>query len=320
MTVKPVLFSAAAVVLVASSVLAFAQDFPTKKIEIVVPAAPGGPNDVVARAASKILATLGQPVIVVNKPGAGGMLGAREVANAAADGHTLLVGNTATLAIIPATVPNAGYDATTAFAPVAKFWESYQVLVVAPDLPAKTLAEFINYVRANPKKLNYAHGGTGGLPHLAFEMFKARAGIDMVGIAYRSDAETMTAVMSGAVQAALPNIAVALPLVRDGKLRALATTGPKRSPVAPDIPTMRESGLHDYEVAAFFGIVAPASTPKTVVHRLNAVLNEGLKEAEYRELADRIGVIPSQMSSDDFGNYLSRARDQWKAAAHNAGF
>src|SRR5262245_17007564 len=171
-----------------SSGLIAAQAFPTRPIKVIVPSGPGGPNDIVARLAVDSLSKLGQPVIVENRPGAGGALGAREAAKASPDGHTLLVGNTATLAVLPATSPDAGYDPVTAFAPIAKFWDSYQIIVVPPSLPVKTLPELIASARTNPGRLNYAHAGNGGLPHLAVELFKARAGIDMVGVAYRSDA------------------------------------------------------------------------------------------------------------------------------------
>jgi tripartite-type tricarboxylate transporter receptor subunit TctC len=297
-----------------------AQAFPARPIKIIVPSGPGGPNDIVARLAVDILSKLGQPVIVENRPGAGGALGAREAAKATSDGHALLVGNTSTLAVLPFTAPDAGYDPVTAFVPVAKFWDSYQIIVVPPTLSAKTLPEFIASARANPGKLNYAHAGNGGLPHLAVELFKARAAIDIVGVAYRSDAETITAVMSETVQLALPNIAVALPLIREGKLRALGITSPQRTPLAAEIPTVIEAGVADYEVIPFFGLVAPAGTPEPVITRLNAALNAGLATPEAQATLSRLGVVHKSGTAEDFGRFLLGARQKWAAAAKAAGF
>ena len=177
-----------------------ADDYPTRPIRIIIPGGPGGPNDLIARLAVEFLAPLGQPTIAENRPGGGGAIGARSVLDAAPDGHTLLVGNTGTLAVLPATVSDLGYDAATAFTPVTRFWESAQILVVSPRVPAAHLGELIALARTSPDSLTYAHAGQGGLPHLAVELFRARAGIDLLGIAYRSDAEAITAVLSDVVQ------------------------------------------------------------------------------------------------------------------------
>ena len=297
-----------------------AQAYPARTVKIVVAGGPGGPNDIVARLSADAIAKLGQPAIVEHRPGGGGVLGAREVAKAAPDGHTLLVGNTATLAVLPATQANAGYDPAVDFAPIAKFWESYQVLVVPPNASATTLKEFIAAARAQPGKLNYAHAGIGGLPHLAIELFKAKAGIDVVGVAFRSDAEAMTATMSGVVQLAVPNIGVALPLIRDGKLHALGVTSRMRTPAAVYLPTISEAGLPDYEIVPFFGVVAPAGTPRSVVDRLNVLLNEALATDQARELINRIGAVATPGSPEAFSAFLSQARGQWAIAAKSAGF
>jgi tripartite-type tricarboxylate transporter receptor subunit TctC len=299
---------------------AAAQAFPARPIKIIVPSGPGGPNDIVARLAVDILSKLGQPVIVENRPGAGGALGAREAAKASPDGHTLLAASTATLAVLPFTAPDAGYDAVTAFAPVAKFWDSYQIIVVPPTLSAKTLPEFIASARAHAGKLNYAHAGNGGLPHLAVELFKVRAAINIVGVAYRSDAETITAVMSETVQLAIPNIVVALPLIREGKLRALGITSPQRTPLAADIPTVIEGGVADYDVIPFFGLVAPAGTPQPVITRLNEVVNAGLASAEAQSTLSRLGAVHKPGTAQDFAQFLVSARQKWAAAASAAGF
>jgi tripartite-type tricarboxylate transporter receptor subunit TctC len=306
--------------LLGSAPSAAAQSYPARVVKIVVAGGPGGPNDIVARLSADAIAKLGQSVIVEHRPGGGGVLGAREVAKAAPDGHTLLVGNTATLAVLPATQTNTGYDPAVDFAPIAKFWESYQVLVVPPKAPPTTLKDFIATAKAQPGKLNYAHAGIGGLPHLAIELFKARASIDVVGVAYRSDAEAMTATMTGIVQLAVPNIGVALPLIRDGRLHALGVTSSRRLPTVLDLPTVSESGLQDYEIVPFFGLVAPAGTPRTIVDRLNTLLNETLATDQARELIQKIGAVPTPGTPEAFAAFLSKARGHWATAARSAGF
>src|SRR6516225_777770 len=204
-----------------------AQNYPDKLIKIIVPATAGGP------------------------------IGAKAVATAAPDGYTLLAGNTSVLAVIPAVSASAGYDPVKDYLPVAKISESFQILVVRPSFPAKTLKEFIDYAKANPGKLNYAHTGVGALPHLTAELFKTRTGVDVVGVSYRSGAESVTAVLSDAVHFTFESITILLPLIREGKLRAFGVTSRTRSPLAPDLPTIGESGVPDYEVLTFNGIVAP---------------------------------------------------------------
>ncbi len=249
----------AAVALAALCASAAAQTWPDHPIRLVVPAGPGGPTDVLARLIADGLShALPQPVIIDNRAGAGGAIGARAVAAAPPDGYTLMLGNTATLANIPAVSKNAGYDPIRDFAPVAKLTDSYQLLVVAPSFPANSVAELIAYAKANPGKLNDAAVGAGNLTHLSGELLKARAGIDFAVVHYRSGGEAMTALLGGQVQFAIDNVTVVRPLVLDNRLRALAVTSRKRQPDFPDLPTMIEAGVPDYEVTSFFGVVAPA--------------------------------------------------------------
>ncbi len=255
---------AAALALTTTTLLA--QNFPDKPIRIIVAAAAGGPTDFPARLASQILAPkLGQPVVVENRPGAGGAIGAREVAKAKPDGYTLLMGNTSTLAVIPAVSASAGYDPVKDFVPIAKITEGFQILVVHPSSPWKTLKEFIDYAKANPGKLNYAHTGGGGLPHLAGEVFMLRSGTKLTGVSYRSGGESNAAVLSQAVHATFENIAILGALIRDGKLRALAVQSAQRTPLLPDVPTMAEAGVAGAEAYTFFGLVAPAGTPAPII-------------------------------------------------------
>jgi len=312
--------AAGALIAVASIVAANAQNYPDKPIRIIVPSAPGGPTDVPARLAQQILPSrIGQPIVIENRPGAGGAIGARAVAGAVPDGYTLLAANTSVLAVIPAVSASAGYDPGKDFAPVAKVSESFQILVVLPSFPAKTLKEFIDYAKANPGKLNYAHTGPGGLPHLTAELFKARTGTDIVGVSYRSGGESVTAVLSGAVQATFESITILLPLIREGKVRALGVTTAKRSPLAPDLPTLVEQGVPDYEVLTFNGIVAPKATPAAIVNKLNAAINEGLKMPEMQQTITKLGAVSGSGTPAEFGAFITREFQKWSAvgkAAH----
>jgi tripartite-type tricarboxylate transporter receptor subunit TctC len=297
-----------------------AQTFPDKPIKIIVPAAAGGPTDVPAQLASQILPPrLNQPIVIENRPGAGGAIGAKAVASATADGYTLMAGNTSVFAVIPAVSASAGYDPIKDFAPVAKVSESFQILVVRPSFPANTLKEFIDYAKANPGNLNYAHTGLGGLPHLTAELFKSRTGVDVVGVSYRSGGESVTAVLSDAVHFTFESITILLPLIREGRLRALAVTSRGRTALAPDLPTMIEAGVPDYEVTTFNGVVAPAGTPGSIVGTLNAAINEGLQTAETQGFLQKLGALSRPASPAEFGAFIAAENRKWSAVAKAAG-
>jgi tripartite-type tricarboxylate transporter receptor subunit TctC len=297
---------------------AFAQSYPDRPIRLIVPSAPGGPTDIPARLLSQILPRLGQPVVVENRPGAGGAIGARAVAAAAPDGHTLLVGNTSVLAVIPAVSASAGYDPAKNFAPVAKISESYQILVAHPSTPWKSVKELVADAKANPGKFNIAHTGQGGLPHLAAELFKASAGVDLVGVPYKSGGEAVTALLGAQVHITFEAITILLPLIREGKVRALGVTSRTRTPLAPDLPTMIEAGVADYEVTTFQGVVAPAGTPAAIVARLNAAINEGLGTAEMRETITKLGGVPTLGSSEELGRFMAEQTEKWREVARKA--
>jgi len=289
-----------------------AADWPTRSVTVVVPFGAGGNSDMMARlAAQHLTSKLGQTFVVENRPGAGGAIGAKAVAGAAPDGYTLMAGNTSVFAVIPAVSASAGYDPVKDFAPVAKVSESFQILVVQPSFPAKTVKEFIDYAKANPGKLNYAHTGPGGLPHLTAELFKARTGVDIVGVSYRSGGESVTAVLSGAVQLTFESITILLPLIREGKVRALGVTSGKRSPLAPDLPTIAEQGVPDYEVLTFNGIVAPARTPAAVVNKLNAAMNEGLRTPEMQDTITKLGAVTNPGTPEEFGAFIAAQLKKW---------
>ncbi|HEY6992084.1 MAG TPA: tripartite tricarboxylate transporter substrate binding protein [Xanthobacteraceae bacterium] len=297
-----------------------AQSYPTQPIKIIVPAAPGGPSDFPARLASQILpAKLGQPVVVENRGGAGGAIGARAAASAPPDGYTLMIGNTSTLAVIPAVSASAGYDPVKDFTPIAKVTEGFQILVVHPSSPWKSIKELVEYSKANPGKLNYAHTGAGGLPHLAGELFMLRSGAKMTGVSYRSGGESNTAVLSKAVDLTLENIAILGALIRDGKLRALAVANKTRTPLLPDVPTMAEAGVPDAEANTFFGLVAPAGTAASIVAKLNAAMNEGMQAPDIQAKITSVGTEAKPGSPADFAAFIAAQHRKWTEVGKAAG-
>ena len=319
MDARTVSAAALAIALALESGGVMAQTYPDKPIKIIVPAASGGPTDLPARLASQILQPkLGQPVVIENRPGAGGAIGARAVIGSAPDGYTLMAGNTSVLAVYPAVAASAGYDPIKSFAPIAKVSESYQILVVSPASPWKTVKDLIDDSKANPGKFNFAHTGAGGLPHLTSELFVVRSGAKMTGVPYRSGGEAVTAVLSGAVHMTFESITILLPLIRDGKLRALGITSGKRTPLAPELPTMAESGVPDYEVTTFNGIVAPAGTPAAIVNTLNAAMVEGLKSQEMQETIRKLGAVSLPGSPADFAAFIAVQHNKWKDVAASA--
>ncbi len=297
-----------------------ADDYPTKPVKIVVAAAPGGPSDLPARFAAQILPPkLGQPFVVENRGGAGGAIGARAVAGSPPDGYTLLVGNTSTLAVLPAVSASAGYDPVKDFTPITKVTEGFQILVVHPDAPWKTVKEFVEYAKANPGKLNYAHTGSGGLPHLAGELFMLRSGTKMTGVSYRSGGESNTAVLGKSVDATFENIAILGALIRDGKLRALAVQNATRTPLLPNVPTMAEAGIPDCEANTFFGLVAPAGTPAAIITKLNTTMNEGMQAPEIQSRLAAVGTQAKPGSPADFAAYIAVQHRKWLEVGKAAG-
>jgi tripartite-type tricarboxylate transporter receptor subunit TctC len=310
-------FAALALLLMAAA--ANAQSYPDKPIKIIVPAASGGPTDVPARLAAQILQPkLGQPVVVENRAGAGGALGARAVAAAPPDGYTLLAGNTSVLAVGPAVSASAGYHPVTNFAAVAKVSESYQILVVQPSRPWKTVEDLVDDAKAHPAKLNYGHTGAGGLPHLTGELFMARSDAKLTGVPFRSGGEAVTAVLSGTVEMTFESVTILLPLIREGKLRALAVTSGQRTPLAPDLPTMMEAGVPNYEVTTFNGIAAPAGTPAKIVGLLSAAMNEGLKSDDIQATIKRLGAVSTPGTPAEFSAFIAAQYGKWQAVAKDA--
>jgi tripartite-type tricarboxylate transporter receptor subunit TctC len=296
-----------------------AQSYPSKTIKLVVPFGPGGPTDVAARVASQVLQSLGQSVVIENRPGAGGATGTKSVATAEPDGYTLLIGTSATLGVVPALVKNPGYDPVTSFAPVAKIADSTTTLIVHPSFPANSIKELVAYAKANPGKLSYASAGAGNQTHLAAELLNARTGIGAVHVPYKSGAEMVTAVLGEQVQMSFPDISILLPLIAEKKVKALAVTSAARHPQLPDVPTMAESGVPDYVTTFWTGVIAPAGTPSDIVSKLNAAINDGLNTPAMRDNLARVGAVPAPGSPMDFGAFIASETKKWSAIAQTAG-
>jgi tripartite-type tricarboxylate transporter receptor subunit TctC len=299
--------------------LAGAQSYPSRVIKMIVPFAPGGPADTMARLAAQQLSTrLGQSVIIDNRPGAGGSIATNAVSGAEPDGYTLLFGNTATFAVAPSVYVNIGYDPIKQFAPIALFSTSTNLLVADPKLPVHSVAELIANAKANPGKINFASPGYGTPPHMIGEMFKQRAGIDIVHVPYKGTAAALTDIMAGQVQFTFENPSVLVQLVHEGKLRGLATTGEARNPQTPDLPTMIESGLPDFVSTSFTALAAPAGTAPEIVQRLNEALNAGLNSPELNSTFAKLGVGGRALSPEEFGAFLVRENLKWSAVARAA--
>jgi tripartite-type tricarboxylate transporter receptor subunit TctC len=283
-----------------------AQTYPARPIRMVVGFSPGGPADVMARLIGQRMAmTLGQPIVVENRAGAGGTIAARFVAESEPDGYTLLLGNTSTLIISPLMYRNVGYDALKAFAPIARLGTTSDILVTNPKFPARSLPELIAYAKANPGKLNYSTPGIGTPPHLIAEMLKLRAGVDIVHVPYKSGGQSIQAVVAGEIQLTFENPAVALPLVQAGVVRALAVTSDARHPQAPDVPTMIEGGLPDFVSVSFTGVVGRAGIAGNIVDRLNSVINESLKSPDVAATLAKLAVEVQTGTPAEFGAFLS---------------
>src|SRR3954454_15186542 len=252
---------------------ALAQDYPAKPLRFIVPFPPGGGNDTVARAiAQQMSPALGQPVVIDNRPGAGGSIGADLAAKAPADGYTLFLAGVGSHVVNPNLHAKLPYDPVRDFAPVTLVASAPSVLVVNPGVPARTLAELTAYARANPGKLNYASNGNGSAAQLAATMYESMAGVKMVHVPYKGIAPAMTDLLSGEVQLMFGTIVALVPHIQAGKLRALAVTSKKRSSLLTDIPTLAESGLPEYEAGSWYGILAPAGTPPDIIAKLNTVV------------------------------------------------
>jgi tripartite-type tricarboxylate transporter receptor subunit TctC len=304
------LLAPALVALSATAVLA--QAYPNKPIRLVLPYAPGGIIDYVGRTlATHLSEPLGQTVVAENRPGAGGIAGTDTVARSAPDGYTLVLMDPA-LVINPTLQPSIPYDLFKQLQTVSIVSSSPEVLVVSPTLPVKNFQEFVAYAKANPGKLNFSSAGIGTTPHLAGELFKQRTGVDAVHVPYRGIGASYTDMMAGKISFAFSSIAGALPFTSDNRVRPIATTGLKRTPVYPDLPTVDEAGLKGFEVDLWLGIFAPAGLPADVLARLNADIKKTLAKDEVKAALAKVGVEPRGSTPEEGAAFLKSEYEKWK--------
>jgi tripartite-type tricarboxylate transporter receptor subunit TctC len=302
-----------------STIPAGAQSYPDKPIKMIVPFPPGGPIDTMARLTGQsISASLGQQVIVENRPGAGSTIGFKAAAAADPDGYTLLFGSSGSLGVAPALYPSLDVDPLKHFVTVATTSLLPHIMVVGPDVPAKTVAEFVAYAKANPGKLNYG-AGLGTPPHLLSTLFKTQAGLDITYIPYKGSAPSVTDLIAGQTHFTIDGMLILIPQVKAGKLRALAVARPERWPELPDVPTLVESGYPDFTIDAWTGVMAPKGTPPQIVARLNAVINDGLKTEEIKTALTRFHALPKAGTPQEFDAFLKDQLPKWAAMVKLAG-
>jgi tripartite-type tricarboxylate transporter receptor subunit TctC len=294
--------------------------FPNKPVKIIVGFPAGGPLDAHARLlADRLQQLLGQPVIVDYKAGAGGTVGADFVAKSEPDGYTLLLGNTGTMTINPAIYPKNPYQTLRDFSPVARTAMQPLAVVVNPTVPAQTWGEFVALAKKSPGRLNYGSAGNGGISHLVPEMLKNATGTFIVHIPYRGSAPAFTDLLAGQVQMMAESIPQASQYVKQGKLRALAVTSRERSPALPDVPSLHEVGLKDFDVVGFYGVLAPAGTPKAVVEKLAAAFEATLKTPEIRTRMVAQGADPAFLGPEAFTKFLAAEMPKWAKAVKDSG-
>ena len=303
----------------AASSLAHAADpWPARPVRMIVPFPPGGSTDILGRAiAAKLQEALGQPVVVENKPGAGGSIGATEAARAPGDGYTLLMGHIGTLAINPSLYPNLPYDPRRSFVPIALVARVPNVLVVNPQVPAKDVAQLVALAKAKPGQLRYASGGNGSAAHLAMEYFKLRAGVDVMHIPYKGTAPAVTDVLGGQVEMTMTGVPAVAAHVKAGKLRALGVSGAGVVATLPGVPPIA-STIPDFEAIQWYGVVAPAGTPPSIVERLNAEINRALASPELRARLETEGAEAAPGTPVAFGNLIDSEIARWKPVVERA--
>lgn len=293
--------------------------YPERPVRLVVPFAPGGTNDVIGRiVGEKLAARLGQPFVVDNRAGANSVIGSEIVAGAAPDGHTLLI-VAAGFAINPSLRRKLPYDTLRDFAPIGLVGGGPYLLVVHPSVPAKSVKEFVDWAKARPGQVNYASVGVGSPPHLAAELLKITAGVDLNHIPYKGGAAVLPDLIAGRVSAFFGSISTLKPHVDSGRLRALAVTTVRRAPAMPDLPTFIESGLKGYEVDGWYGLLAPGKTPAAIVNRLNTELRDVLNEPETQERFLQRGVEPAPGSAQEFGALIKSEIAKWAKVIRAAG-
>jgi len=295
------------------------QPYPVRPIRLVVPSSPGGGTDITARImAPKLGEYLGQQVVVENRPGAGTMIGGEAVARSAPDGYTLLMG-ISTLAINPAMYRKMPYDALKDFAPISQAVSLPNILVTHPSLPVKTVKELIAFGKARPGQINFASAGVGTNPHLSMELFLSMAGVKMIHVPYKGSGQGVIDLIAGHVSVMTPSILTGLPHIKAGRLRGLGVTSARRAAGAPEIPTIAEAGVPGYEAVQWFGILAPAGTPRAIIERVNREAVRVLQTPDVRERLVADGADPVGSSPDEFGAFIRAETVKWAKVAREVG-
>lgn len=309
-----------AFVLICGADSAFSQNYPNKPIRIIVPFTPGGGNDILARVIGKELTgRWGQPVIIDNRPGGGGTIGAGTVAKAPADGYTMLFVSTS-FGMQPSLYSKLTFDTKKDFTGVIWVASGQFVLVVHPSLPAKSVKELIALAKSKPGQLNFASTGVGGAAHLRGELFKSKTGTDIVHVPYKGTAPVLADLLAGRVSLSFTDLFPTVPHVKAGKLRALAVSGAKRSPAMPDVPTMTEAGVSGFETGQWFGLVAPAATPKEIIAKLNAEIVKIMHLSEVKERLNKLeGLEPMSSTPEEFDAHIKAEIAKWAKVIKAAG-
>ena len=309
----------AAAALVAGMSPQAAAQFPSRPLTLVVPAAPGGATDVVARIVAREMdSRLNRPVLVTNNAGAGGIIGTESVVRAAPDGHTLLFAYPGVITVSPALQPSLSYDPEKQLMPVNLLARTSFVLSVHPGVKAANLREFIALAKSAPGKLNYGSAGVGTTSHLAMELFKYEAGVDIVHVAFKGAGPASNLLLAGGLSASFENIATALPRIRNGELRGLGVSSAERSPLASDIPSVSEAGVKGFEVISWFGVMLPAGTPREPFDRLTEALSSARASADFRRRLSDMGVEPVGTSAEAFRSQISREILKWRRVVKEA--
>jgi tripartite-type tricarboxylate transporter receptor subunit TctC len=310
--------SLVAVALLAASPAALAQDYPSRTIKIIVPFTPGGTSDLLAREVGRNLTNdWGPPVVIENRPGAGGAIGTAEVARSTADGYTLLMGSSAALAIGPYITKETPYDPARDFKPISLVAQIQNLLVVNPAIPVKSVSELLAYARSH--RLIVGNYGIGSSPHMSAEMFEKMGGIEVTHVPFRGAPEAMTEILAGRLNLIFDNLPSALPMAKSGKLVALAVSGNHRSSLVPDVPTVAESGLPGFDVTTWYGLVAPAGVPDAIVDKLSAEVAAILARPDVRERLTTAGTEPQSMTPQEFAAFINGEQTKWRKLIADVG-
>ena len=306
-------------VLSLTAITSYGQDYPDKPVRLLIGFPPGGGADIVARAfAPKLGNELGQQIIIENRGGAGGNIAFETLATLPPDGYSLML-TTPTIAINPSLYPRVQYDALRDFAPVALVASTVYILVVHPSVPVKSVKELVALAKAKPGELNYSSGGNGAAAHLAGELFKSMTGTNIVHVPFKGIAPALVAVLSGEAQLTFGSQPSTLPHVKSGRLRALAVTSAKRSPFTPDIPSMSEAGVPGYETTAWYGIIAPSKTPRSIIAKLNSAITRALQNPDVRADLAKLSFEILSGTPEDFGKLMRQESTKWAKVIKEAG-